>query len=332
MQEPPTWRVLLGQLIHDPQERQRIAIELGVNPATLVRWTHNETTPRLQNLQQLLKAVSQQHRQRLRELIAVEFPEFSSTESDDAPDNMSFEIPSGTYSSVLRTYVTVPKRQRFWLVSNLILQEALRQLDPQELGMTVSLAQFVPPKEGKKVRSLREHVGRGTHPWRATNKHEVAYLGMESLSGYALINGRLLAIQSRHESETNLPTRWLDWEESAVVCPIALEGRFAGCLIVSSTQPAFFTQQREGLIQNYADLMVLAFEPDQFYEPHDIQLGMMPDFDVQEKYFNTIRQRVSKAMEEGLQRQPPMTIAEAEQLVWQQLEEEFLQLARDQLE
>ena len=50
MQELPSWRVLLGQLIHDPQERNRIANELGINPATLVRWAHNETNPRPQNL------------------------------------------------------------------------------------------------------------------------------------------------------------------------------------------------------------------------------------------------------------------------------------------
>jgi transcriptional regulator with XRE-family HTH domain len=330
-QEPPAaWRVLLGQLIHDPQERNRIATELGINPATLVRWAHNETNPRLQSLHQLLKVVPPHYRQKLQEAIAEEYPEFAGATYDDFPENTSVEIPSGTYSSVLHTYLTVPKRQQFWLVSNLILQEAIRQLDPHQLGMTVGLAQCVPPMEGKKVRSLREHVGRGTHPWKATMKHEVAYLGIESLVGYAISNARLLTIQDRSESPTFFPARWLDWEQSAVVCPIIREGKLAGCLIVSSTQPKYFPPYRVMLIQNYAELMVLAFEPGEFYEPSDIRLGIMPDFGVQEKYFNTIRHRVSKAMEKGSTRQPPVTIAEAEQMVWQQLEEEFVQLARKQ--
>ena len=157
MQELYSWRVLLGQLIHDPQERNRIANELGINPATLVRWAHNETNPRPQNLSQLLKVVASANRQKLQESIAEEFPEFGIKVNEDFIEDTSIEIPSGTYSSVLHTYITAPKRQRFWLVSNLILQEALRQLDPNLLGMTVSIAQCVKPQEGMKVRSLREH-------------------------------------------------------------------------------------------------------------------------------------------------------------------------------
>jgi transcriptional regulator with XRE-family HTH domain len=326
MQELPAWRVLLGQIIHDSQERYKIANELGINPATLVRWAHNETNPRPQNLNQLLKVVPSANRQKLQESIFEEFPEFTSILNEEVPENATFEIPSETYSSVLHTYKTAPKRQRFWLISNLILQEALRQLDPNLLGMTVSIAQCVKPLHGKKIRSLREHVGRGTHPWKATMKHEVAYLGIESLAGYALSNAHLLSIQDRSEHLTFYPARWLDWEKSAAACPIIREGLFAGCLIVSSTQPGYFLSYREELIQNYAELMVLAFEPEDFYEPGDIQLAIMPDFHVQEQYFHTIRQRISNAMEEGSSRKPPLTISEAEQLVWQQLEEEFVQL------
>ena len=57
MGDPSTWREFLGQLIRDSQEKQRIAAELGINSATLVRWVHNETDPRPQNLRQLLKAL-----------------------------------------------------------------------------------------------------------------------------------------------------------------------------------------------------------------------------------------------------------------------------------
>ncbi len=329
MQELPSWRVLLGQLIHDPQERNRIANELGINPATLVRWAHDETNPRPQNLAQLLKVVATANRQKLQEFIAEEFPEFGIKAHEDFIEDTSTEIPSTTYSSVLHTYTTAPKRQRFWLVSNLILQEALRQLDPNVLGMTVSIAQCVKPQEGMKVRSLREYVGRGTHPWKATMRHEVAYLGIESLAGYALSNAHLLSIQDRSDKLMFYPARWLDWEKSSAVCPIMREGRIAGSLIVSSTQPGYFLTYRETLMRNYAELMVLAFEPEEFYELSDIQLAVMPEFEVQEQYFLTIRQRIAKIMEDGSTKKPPITITQAEQAVWQQLEEEFVQLIQN---
>ena len=100
MQELSSWRVLLGQLIHDPQERNRIANELGINPATLVRWAHNETNPRPQNLSQLLKVVASANRQKLQESIAEEFPEFGIKVNEEFTEDTSIEIPSGTYSSV----------------------------------------------------------------------------------------------------------------------------------------------------------------------------------------------------------------------------------------
>ena len=74
MQEPPTWRDLLGSIIQNAHERQRIANELGVNPVTLTRWIHNESIPRKQNLQHLLRVLPQ-HRKVLHELFTKEFGE-----------------------------------------------------------------------------------------------------------------------------------------------------------------------------------------------------------------------------------------------------------------
>jgi hypothetical protein len=53
MQELASWRELLGKIIADSHERQRIANMLGVNPITLTRWVNNESKPRPQNLRQL---------------------------------------------------------------------------------------------------------------------------------------------------------------------------------------------------------------------------------------------------------------------------------------
>lgn len=80
MQEPPTWRELLGKIVADPHERERIANELGVNPITLVRWVNNESKPRTQHLRQLLNALPE-YRARLLELIIEEFEDFSPVRS-----------------------------------------------------------------------------------------------------------------------------------------------------------------------------------------------------------------------------------------------------------
>jgi hypothetical protein len=36
-----------------------------------------------------------------------------------------------------------------------------------------------------KIRSLRERAGKGTPPWTADLEHDVLFLGLESMSGYA---------------------------------------------------------------------------------------------------------------------------------------------------
>src|SRR5579859_3895189 len=69
------WRALLGKIIQDSQERQRIAAELGVHPVTLLRWVNAQSNPRAQNLHQLLNALPQ-HRSVLTELIQKEFSDF----------------------------------------------------------------------------------------------------------------------------------------------------------------------------------------------------------------------------------------------------------------
>src|SRR5438876_5893310 len=113
MQELSAWRVLLGQLIHDPQERNRIANELGINPATLVRWAHNETNPRPQNLHQLLKAIPHQYQALFFELVEEEFKDFSAVLRNDSVTSESLSIPSEFYTRVFHTHGTIPKALRF---------------------------------------------------------------------------------------------------------------------------------------------------------------------------------------------------------------------------
>jgi hypothetical protein len=72
--------------------------------------------------------------------------------------------------------------------------------------------------------------------------------------------------------------------------------------------------------------MVLAFEKEDFYELEQIELGIMPPIEEQQKYFSAFSKRVTDVMKEATRHQQPLSIAEAEQVVWKQIETELLQL------
>ena len=176
MQEPPDWRILLGQLIHDPQERRRIANELGINPVTLTRWVNREASPRSQSLHRLLKVLPQ-HRKALTESFVHEFEGFAPEAEDALAEDLQNKIPNEFYIRVLHTRATIPKVLRFSSLCDLILQQSLEQLDPQRSGLAIIVVRCMPPSREGKIRSLRESVGRGTPPWEGKLEQQAILLG-----------------------------------------------------------------------------------------------------------------------------------------------------------
>ncbi len=325
MQGSQSWRELLGKFLQDPRERSRIAAELGVNPLTLTRWVSGESSPRSQNLQALLRALPQ-YREFLLESIPEEFGQLfnEAVVKEDALQ----EIPAAFYARIFSAYAELPDILRSWSICDLILQQALQQLDPNRVGIEITVVRCMFPSEGQKVRSLRETVGRGTPPWKRELQQKTMFLGAESLAGYAVTTGRPAAIQLHEEGQSRYPARWVDREKSAVAHPIKRAGRITGCLLFSSTQPNYFLPFRLALIERYAELMVLAFEREEFYELEQIGLGIMPSPEEQQPHVLIFSRRVTDMLRESAKRQQAMSIVEAEQVVWQQIEAELLQLAR----
>ncbi len=325
MDQPDSWRTLLGTRINkNPQERQRIASALGINPMTLMRWASGMTIPRPQNLRQLLGALPSTESSLWRELIAKEFPKFAELETGPDVENESVEIPSEFYARVINTYTITPPQRRFWAISNLVLQQALAQLDPNKVGMSITIALCMPPGGAEcKVRSLRELTGQGTPPWPTNLEPQAMFLGIESLAGYTTTVGHLQTT-NRSDQSVRWPAHWLQWEESAIACPLIQGERVAGCLLASSTQPDYFSPSRQALFQKYTELLLLAFVPEDFYANRDLMLQPMPSLEVQRARFSLARQRVSNILLEAAKKQQPITITEAEQMVWQQIEEELL--------
>lgn len=324
--ELPAWRQLLGQIISDPVERQRIASELGVGPVTLSRWASNISNPRPQSLQNLLQVLPR-HRSALFASMREEFPDVAMSANERDVQDPTRVIPSEFYARVLSAYVDTPQIRRFWSIANNILLQALGQLDPHAQGLAITIAQCQSPSAGQPVRSLCERMGLATPPWQSNLEQKAVFLGAESMAGYALTSCRALVVQSREESSNVYPAHWVEWEESAAAFPIILANTVAGCLLVSSRQPGFFLPFRINLLENYTELLSLAFEPEDFYHLDQIDLRVMPHYARQEQYMSHIQQRISTIMIQAVNNHQPMNLAEAQQVAFRELEETFIQLS-----
>lgn len=327
MSEPQTWRTVLGTIIENVQERRRIAALLGISPITLTRWATSESNPRAHNLQQLLSELPE-HAPTLLQLIQEEFPEFARQSSEEEEEPQAYPY-SQFYANVLQAVVSTAPLLRFWTICNLILQQSLQQLDPYHLGMVITIIDCTPPEPKNKVRSLRIHLGLGTKPWDRNWGHWPHLLGIETLSGYVVATGHAVTIQDSKKDHMHYPTLPVEKLNSAYATPIRHIDGIAGCLCICSTQQRYFTQSRQNLIQNYANLLTLAFDPEQFYAPANIELAIMPSEDEQKPYFANFHQRLIVILKKAAEQGVTITQHAAEQRVWQEIEKEILQASID---
>ncbi len=318
MSEPQTWRELLAEIIKNPQERQRIAAALGVHPLTLMRWIRNEAAPRGSHMQQLLEVVP-----KLQPLVAEEFDALSSLPTEAPPG----AIPITFYNHILGLYATVPAHLHFWSICTAVLQEAAQHLASSGVGLDISVVRCLAPYQGNMVRCLREHVGLGTSPREEQVELRKRLFGAESLAGYVVESCHPGVITNLSEKQ-RLPHQLPEQACSAAASPILHAGRVAGCLLVASTKSDYFRSPASlDLLRNYATLLALAFEPEDFYEPQSIELGIMPSLQVQDSYFATFQQRVNSVLKKAIADQHPLNYLQAEQRVWWQIAEELLRVS-----
>ncbi|GCE26922.1 hypothetical protein KDA_24060 [Dictyobacter alpinus] len=316
-----TWRHLLGQLVSDPHEQQRIIEALNINAMTLRRWITGETNPRPQNLRLLLNALPNAHKQLL-ELLALEFPFI--TGDDNFKEELNLCIPITFYEQLMSSYVNVSQHLRSSTMSELILQQLLKQLDMHQEGILVFIAQCVPPIAGQKIRSLRIVSSRGTEPLNPYLDYHQQFSGAESLVGYAVSAGHLTALQSRVEILNTFPVDQLEVIESAVAAPIVLADQTVGGIYIASTREAYFSSSICTLIQKYVEVLCLAFEKDEFYPLSEIALGVMPSRSDQMPYLVSFQRRVMEQIVRAAHENRIMTRIQAEKIAWQELEEELL--------
>ena len=323
MSDPPSWRDLLKDIISDPFARDRLASMIGVHPMTLTRWVNNESNPRPQNLRQLLSALPYEQRTRMAGLLEGEHLDLSESVLSDSNDQIEYPF----VMQVLEMRETTSDVMLFWALCHKVFQHALRRLDPERIGVAIRVVLCMPPGRDGKIHSLRESMGRGTPPWSDDLEQEAIFLGAESLAGYVVASCRPEAVQDLSKQVYRLPAHRAEHELSATAVPLLYASRVAGCVLVSSTQPNFFvSSSRLSLIADFARLIALALKPEQFYPPEWVELRMMPSFEVQQERLASFRDRIIALMKETSNEREPLTRTQAEQLVWQQLEEELIHI------
>jgi transcriptional regulator with XRE-family HTH domain len=327
MPAPSSWRDLLQDIISDPAARERLASAIGVHPLTLSRWANNLSMPRPANLRQLLSALSYEQRTLMAALLVEEHVDFSDSTSDSALDQNEYDF----VMQVLELRATTSEVVLFWTLCNKVFQHALRRLDPERIGMAIRVVLCMPPAADGKIHSLRESVGQGTPPWHDDLEQEAIFLGAESLAGYVVASCRGESVQDLSRETYRLPAHRAEHELSATAVPILYTNRVAGCVLVSSTRPNYFAlSSRLALISDYTRLIALAFRPEQFYPPEWIDLRVMPPFDVQQVHLASFRDRVIALMKETSGTKQPLPRTQAEEYVWQHLEEELIYIPSKQ--
>lgn len=323
-----SWQDLLRKIIEDLPVRQHLADQLGISQITLLRWVRQESRPRLHNVHRLLAALPE-HRDPLLNLLREEFPGLSVADVHEVTPLDAGVIPPDFLTRFLHTRAHIPKSLLFSLLCRLLVEQALKQLDPNRLGMAILITCCLPPTLGHKVRSLREILGRGTPPWGDYLEQHAMLLGVESLAGHVVLSGHLEVNPFLREPGGIAPGYPALWEESAVAAPILYAGTVAGSLLVSSTQPDYFSQIRCTLIEQYVELLALAFPPEAFYEPADIELLPLPPYEVQRPSLSRFRQRVTGRLRQALQEGENLPLGQAEQMAWQEIEAVLLDASLD---
>ena len=321
MGERQSWRDLLGELTSDSIERQRIASAIGINPVTITRWVDNKSSPRIDNVRQLLDAVPQR-REHLFALMQEEFPELATY--DQEPVESMQAIPPAFYARVMNAFASSPPILRAPTITSLILQQLIVHFDPSKKGIIAAIAQCVPPAPGQKVRSLRQVVERASSEDRP--EQQTLFLGAESQAGRAVMIGSPIMVQSLAEKERRYAIRYEPEEGSIATCPIMKADSTAGCLYVFVSRQNYFTPEHVKLAQAYANLLILGFEESEFYSLSEIDLGMMPPLFLQLPFFSDFQTRVTRYMLQEQAECGLITRPQAEQIIWKQIENELLHL------
>ncbi|HEV2659356.1 MAG TPA: GAF domain-containing protein, partial [Ktedonobacteraceae bacterium] len=208
-----------------------------------------------------------------------------------------------------------------------ILQQLLFQLTAEGQNLSIFIVQFVPPRSGHKVRSLRVLTGKVNTPLTTTFEHQTLFFGTESQAGVAAATVHALVIQNQEMKQRTFPQQQSVGPGSTAALPIVQHNAIAGCLCFTSRQEDFFTPERLDFMQRYVNLLTISFEQDEFYEIGTIELGVMPPPPMQRPILETLQPRINERLIQAMREMRQLNRTQAEREVLQEVEDELLQIA-----
>ncbi len=322
--DPQTWQELLQRLLTNPKEKERIVEQTNIQAVTLTRWIRGISKPHTEKMRTLLKAIPHSYSHTFAQLLSADFPTLLAEDADS--QSVSSELPLEFYRRVFKAYATTQPPLYPQVLRNLVFQQMIKHFDPDSLGLSIRIAKCHWHRNENQIRSLQVIEGTGTPPWSGDLSQGAIFLGAESVAGTAVIKCRSAAASRRAEDAAQNFVHWGEHEQSMLAYPLMYQTRIAGCLLVASTQIDAFSEAHHQLIERYAQVMALAFAPDAFFDWKNIDLRIMPPYSCQEPLFRQFNQR---ALQTAQYRCIPLS--EAQVCVWQEIEEELIRVAMEEL-
>lgn len=324
LQQLPSWRDLLSSL--EVEEKRRIIKALGIQEKTWERWIRGSTgLPHLGRIRELLRVLPTNTQAQF--LASLERdPKFAKYEIAQLTPTKRPDISSTFYSHMLEANVVTPEPLRFMTLCQLILLEMVGHLDADRNGIYVAILRCTPPVRGQPVRTLSQYLALGTPPWSKVLQFQHYFLGGESLAGRAVLTLQPYMLQGpRCSEEFPLLSVYQDeYTASGAAVPIQKQGQSAGCFLVLSTQPNFFTGHILNILRRYCELTAIAMRDDEWYAPEQFALRVMPpSASTQQPYLDCFFDRVSMLCKNHADR-PLAYSLEAERAVYQQIEAELV--------
>ncbi len=308
--------LLTSILKGDRAEVLRIAREVGVSENTVYRWLNGSSVPRTSHLQALLNVLFQTRQTILMGSKGI-LPASSSRSAGMSSEY--WDVQKEVYRRVLeQAATTLDDISRRWHIIETIFEYALLQLDPEHHGLALAYARLMPPSSDGFIHSLYESEMRGQGLF-AFSLDCKTYLGSTTLAGAAASFQRV-QIWSVSDTEGRTPVGFDEHEASSCAAPVMRGGRIAGVLIVSSAQSGFVRHSVIArTVTDYSNLLAVALTDNDFYAISQVRLVPMPDLAWQRDLLR--RSYLNRVIE--CARKGSLSLPEAEQMVLQDMEEEF---------
>ncbi len=271
-----TWREILCEILKqsDTQEKRRLADSIGLlSVRTLLRWAEGVSEPQNHHYIRSLERAVPLYQDEMREALREAFPEaFKVVENSTIQPISSVDegIPPEFMWRVLHAYTTIPASLQEWTITNLVLDQMIRHLDPDASGIAVVFAQYVPHPEST-LPGLSLHNGGGSALWETRQLLSHDSIPVAHASPYLLSvaqNGVPRFFQTLPEDSLPELNYMVRQEAIKALALYRIQRRgvhVAGVLLICAQQEDFFNFLRRKLVECYAELFSLAYPDQQFY-------------------------------------------------------------------